>query len=82
MTPVTREFSEDEILNELLLIVAVKRWRHGTTETMVFERLGEHWQFDAQIHHSEGMQLTEPIVATQVHQVKRSVMVWEPVTPL
>ncbi len=79
---ITREYPVADVQDWIMdtaVTVNVESWRHGTIKTFVFEHFGDYWQFNVQVHHTEGMQLTEPIVATQVHQVERLVKMWEPV---
>lgn len=78
-----REFTEAEIYDALegddVHEIDGGHWRHGRNVTYVFAHEGKHWQFTANVHHDEGIQLYGPVTATQVHQVEKTVKVWEPV---
>lgn len=75
----TREFTEQELEELDTDEIASRPWRHGRTATFVFEHEGKYWRFTANVHHDEGVQLYGPVTATEVHQVERTVKVWEPV---
>ena len=53
-------------------------WRHGRKVRLVWEADGAHWAAWFHHHHDEGDQSTYPIEAIKVHQVERTVNVWEP----
>lgn len=74
-----REFTADEIRDQDPTSIRSEPWRHGTRQTFVFELDGVHWRFVANVHHDDGLQLDKSVTATQVHQVAKTVMVWEPV---
>lgn len=76
----TRQFTKAEIQEQDLDSIYSEPWRHGTSQTFVFEFGNAHWSFVARVHHDDGIQFEGPVIATQVHQVERTVKVWEPVT--
>lgn len=54
-------------------------WRHGRKVRLVWEADGAHWAAWFHMHHDEGDQSTYPIEAVKVHEVEKTVKVWEPV---
>ncbi len=66
----------DDLLDEAEEIES-RPWRHGRKVRYVFEVDGEHWSAWFDMHHDEGDQSCYPITATRVHQVERTVKVWE-----
>lgn len=77
----TREFTEAEI-EELLEDadeIDSQPWRHGRKVRYVFKHDESHWAAWVRVHHDEGIQEFGPVTATKVHQVERTVKVWEPV---
>lgn len=81
--PVTREFTEQEVIECDLIDGAIEigsqPWRHGRKVHLVFEHDGAHWAAWFSMHHDEGDQSIYPITGTRVHQVDRTVRVWEAV---
>lgn len=75
-----REFTEEEMddLRCDSIEIESQPWRHGRRVRLVFEYGGAHWAAWFDMHHDEGDQSTYPITATKVHQVERTVKVWEP----
>jgi hypothetical protein len=76
---ITREFSKEEIgdLLDDAIEIDSQPWRHGRRVRLVFEHEGAHWAAWFHMHHEVGDQSTYPITATKVHQVERTVKVWE-----
>ncbi|MCA1833020.1 MAG: hypothetical protein ABR520_11160 [Mycobacteriales bacterium] len=77
----TREFPEgdiDELLEDSTEIDS-QPWRHGRKVRLVFEADGAHWAAWFDSHHDEGIQTYGPVKAVKVHQVERTVKVWEKV---
>ncbi len=76
----TRKFSKEEILGQDLTTISSGYWRHGTTQTFVFEAYNAFWRFTANVHYDDGIQFDEDEVeVVRVHQVERLVKVWEEV---
>lgn len=78
---IKREFTEEEIsdlLDEADEIDS-QPWRHGRKVRYVFRHDGAHWAVWIDVHHSEGISTYRPVTATKVHQVEKTVKVWESV---
>ena len=60
-------------------VVDVEPWKWGTTQTIVTPFEGKHYRFSVQFHHDDGLQVYGPVKAIEVHQVEKTVRVWEPV---
>lgn len=76
-----REFTEEEISDLLddATEIDSRPWRHGRKVCLVFPHSGKHWSAWFDMHHDEGDQSIYPISATEVHQVEKTVKVWEEV---
>jgi hypothetical protein len=78
-----RTFTEEEIkagdlLDEAIEIESVP-WRHGRKVRLVFVsgEDGANWAAWFDSHHEDGVTIDGPVTATRVHQVERTVKVWE-----
>jgi hypothetical protein len=60
-------------------LVNESSWRWGTHNTYVFEHEGKNWQTTIEVHCQDGWQIYGSIDAVEVHQVEKTVKVWEPV---
>lgn len=74
-----REFTEAEIENVIddAIELGTMPWRHGHKQTYVFEFEGKYWRCTLNVHHDDGIQTYGPVTCTEVHQVERTVKVWE-----
>lgn len=75
----TRSFTEAEIEDADLEEVSSRAWRHGRHVLYVFPLDGKHWMVEIDVHSSEGMQIFGDVEGTEVHEVEKTVKVWEPV---
>ena len=73
-----REFSADKIKEMDYAEIDSHAWRHGRTANFVFEFGGQFWRFTANVHHDDGIQIEDTVMATLVHQIDKTVKVWEP----
>lgn len=78
---IKRSFTKDEIFDLICdsSPVSTSSWKFGTYQTFVLSIDGEHWQIEVQVHYDDGIQDKFPIEAVKVHEVERTVKVWEPV---
>lgn len=57
-----------------------REWRHGRHVTYVIALDGAHWMFEVPVHTQEGWQTDgDDVEAVQVHQVEKTIKIWEPV---
>lgn len=75
----TREFTKSEILDLLDTATEInsRAWRHGRRVQYVIDHDGAHWAFWLDVHHEDGPQIYDSVTATKVHQVEKTVKVWE-----
>lgn len=71
-----QELQDSESFDEAAEIASAP-WRHGRKVRLVWEADGAHWAAWFFHHHDEGDQSSYPIEAIKVHQVERTVKVWE-----
>lgn len=77
-----RKFTKQDLDNEAFdeaLEIDSAPWRHGRKVRLVWEADGAHWAAWFDHHHDEGDQSYYPIEAVKVHQVEKTVKVWEAV---
>jgi hypothetical protein len=51
-------------------------WRHGTTETFVFQQHGEYYQATVRFHPEDGLQAYDPIRAVRVVPKTATKTIW------
>ena len=77
---ITRKFSLEELEDLDFNEIGAAPWKHGRKATMIARVGDEHWMFVIAIHPMEGWQdVDDGVVGKKVHQVDRTVKVWEPV---
>lgn len=73
----TRKFTAEQ-LEDLLKNAQQIDSRPWRQVRLIFEHDGVHWSVWVNSHHSKGLQIDHPIMATAVERVQKTVWAWEP----
>jgi hypothetical protein len=71
-----KETIYDFVADQALVPVQTENWRHGHRNAYVFEYEGSHWRVWIDVHHSDGWQLPDVVIATRVIAKQVTVTEW------